>query len=37
MRVKLDKNVPTHLVPILTALGHDVDTVPQGDSAESPM
>ena len=26
MRVKLDENLPTRLVPMLQALGHDVDT-----------
>ena len=28
MRIKLDENLPTGLVPLLTALGHEVDTVP---------
>lgn len=28
MKLKLDENLPRQLVPILTALGHDVDTVP---------
>jgi predicted nuclease of predicted toxin-antitoxin system len=28
MRIKLDENLPTRLVSVLTALGHDVDTVP---------
>ena len=28
MRIKLDENLPAGLVPILTALGHEVDTVP---------
>ncbi len=28
MRLKLDENLPGQLVPILTDLGHDVDTVP---------
>jgi len=27
MRVKLDENIPATLVPALSALGHDVDTV----------
>lgn len=27
MRIKLDENVPARLVPLLTDLGHDVDTV----------
>lgn len=27
MRIKLDENLPDRLVPVLTALGHDVDTV----------
>lgn len=27
MRIKLDENLPAGLVPLLTALGHDVDTV----------
>lgn len=27
MRVKLDENLPAQLVPVLTELGHDVDTV----------
>ena len=29
MRIKLDENLPFDLVPILTSLGHDVDTVLQ--------
>ncbi len=29
MRLKLDENIPAGLVETLTALGHDVDTVPQ--------
>ena len=29
MNIKLDENLPTVLVARLTALGHDVDTVPQ--------
>lgn len=39
MKLKLDENLPRQLVPILTGLGHDVDTVPderlagQGDHA----
>jgi len=28
VRIKLDENLPAGLVPLLTALGHDVDTVP---------
>lgn len=28
MNIKLDENLPTVLVATLTALGHDVDTVP---------
>lgn len=28
MRLKLDENLPTGLVALLTELGHDVDTVP---------
>jgi predicted nuclease of predicted toxin-antitoxin system len=28
VRIKLDANLPAGLVPLLTALGHDVDTVP---------
>lgn len=28
MKVKLDENLPAGLAPLLTALGHDVDTVP---------
>ena len=27
MNVKLDENLPERLVPVLSALGHDVDTV----------
>ena len=27
MKIKLDENLPSRLVPVLTALGHDVDTV----------
>jgi predicted nuclease of predicted toxin-antitoxin system len=29
MRVKLDENLPSRLVPALKKLGHEVDTVPQ--------
>lgn len=29
MRIKLDENLPARLVPLLGALGHDVDTVPE--------
>jgi predicted nuclease of predicted toxin-antitoxin system len=28
VRIKLDENLPAGLVSLLTALGHDVDTVP---------
>ena len=28
MRIKLDENLPAGLVPLLGALGHEVDTVP---------
>ena len=28
MRIKLDENLPSRLVSVLAALGHDVDTVP---------
>jgi predicted nuclease of predicted toxin-antitoxin system len=28
VRIKLDENLPHRLVPLLTELGHDVDTVP---------
>ena len=31
MRIKLDENLPAGLVPLLTALGHEVDTVPAED------
>lgn len=27
MKIKLDENLPDRLVPVLTALGHEVDTV----------
>lgn len=27
MKIKLDENIPTLLAPVLTALGHEVDTV----------
>ena len=33
MRIKLDENLPSGLVPLLAALGHDVDTVPAEDIA----
>lgn len=33
MRIKLDENLPAGLVPLLGALGHDVDTVPAEDIA----
>jgi predicted nuclease of predicted toxin-antitoxin system len=29
MRIKLDENLPTKLMPLLGALGHNVDTVPE--------
>lgn len=29
MKIKLDENLPHRLVRLLTALGHDTDTVPQ--------
>ena len=29
MKIRLDENMPAGLVGRLTALGHDVDTVPQ--------
>ena len=29
MRIKLDENLPTRLVGILSQLGHKVDTVPE--------
>lgn len=28
MKIKLDENLPIRLVPLLTDLGHDVETVP---------
>jgi hypothetical protein len=28
VKIKLDENLPHRLVPLLTELGHDVDTVP---------
>jgi hypothetical protein len=28
LKIKLDENLPRQLVPLLTELGHDVDTVP---------
>ncbi len=28
MKIKLDENLPIRLVPLLTHLGHDVETVP---------
>jgi predicted nuclease of predicted toxin-antitoxin system len=28
VRIKLDENLPAALVPLLAALGHDVDTAP---------
>jgi len=27
VKIKLDENLPERLVPALTALGHDIDTV----------
>ena len=36
MRIKLDENLPTALVQILAAAGHDVDTVPNEDLAGRP-
>jgi predicted nuclease of predicted toxin-antitoxin system len=33
VRIKLDENLPAGLVPLLGALGHDVDTVPAEDIA----
>jgi predicted nuclease of predicted toxin-antitoxin system len=33
VKLKLDENLPRQLVPILTSLGHDVDTVPDEDLA----
>lgn len=27
MKIKLDENIPTLLAPVLTAMGHEVDTV----------
>lgn len=27
MKIKLDENLPDRLIPVLTALGHNVDTV----------
>jgi len=29
MKIKLDENLPTGLIEVLTNLGHDVDSVPQ--------
>ena len=29
MKIKLDENMPTRLVDILTRLGHQADTVPE--------
>jgi len=29
LKIKLDENLPSGLVEVLTALGHDADTVPQ--------
>ena len=29
MRIKLDENLPDALMPVLEALGHDVDSVPE--------
>lgn len=36
MKIKLDENLPTSLVTILAARGHDVDTVPAEGLAGSP-
>ncbi len=36
MKVKLDENLPAVLVRLLTALGHDTDTVPQEGLAGRP-
>lgn len=36
MKIKLDENLPTGLVGILTAVGHDVDTVPEEHLAGKP-
>jgi hypothetical protein len=33
VRIKLDENLPSHLVSALTDRGHDVDTVPDEDVA----
>lgn len=35
MKIKLDENIPFEIVPFLTQLGHDVDTVPQEGLAGS--
>ena len=36
MRIKLDENLPAGLVPLLAALGHEVDTVPaEGSGGEN--
>lgn len=38
MRIKLDENLPAGLVPLLAALGHEVDTVPaEGIGGELPQ
>jgi len=36
VRIKLDENLPTALVQILTAAGHDVDTAPNEGLAGRP-
>ena len=36
MRIKLDENLPTALVQILAAAGHDVDTAPNEGLAGRP-
>lgn len=36
MRIKLDENIPTGLVGLLTGLGHDVDTAPDEGIAGQP-
>ena len=33
MKIKLDENLPEALVPVLTAFGHETDTVPQENLA----
>lgn len=36
MKIKLDENLPSTLVRLLAALGHDTDTVPQEGMAGTP-